>query len=126
MAMEQRTLNIINICKGGTKYNDSDGSGCYVLTAIKKYMAEECAYNADWYSDRQVFDIMWAAMQDYLNNCDKPGAFMFELKNCFLHRPSITEAIASSFSFVRVRDKNGYINGFDDRLHKLDENKVDE
>lgn len=44
--MTQRTLNIINICKGNTKYLKFSYDIC-VLDAIKQYMAEECMYQAD-------------------------------------------------------------------------------
>lgn len=117
MAMEQRTLNIINICKGGTKYNNGHDD---VLTAIKKYMADECAYNADWYSDKDMYDIMWTAMQDYLDNCDKPSYFMWQLKSLMYAGPSITHAIIVALSLMQVRSNNGYVNGFDDRICKLD------
>lgn len=119
--MEQRTLNIINICKGNTKYyriyDNTD-----VIEAIKQYMADECAYKAEWYTDRDMLDIMYDAMRDYLDYCDKPSFFMWELKEVLMRdAENLPLRIAIALSLVQVRDDNGnYVNGFDDRLHKLD------
>lgn len=113
--MEQRTLNIINICKGNTKYSDNHGTA----SAIKHYMANECAHSADWYTDRDVFDILWTAMEDYLNHCDKPSVFMYNLKWALRDECQMPVAIMSALSLAQVRNDKGYVNGFDDRLNKL-------
>ncbi len=119
--LKQRTLNIINILKGNTKYH-----GLYDCTdgveAVKQYMADECAYNVEWYTDADMFEIMYDAMLDYLDHCDKPSFFMRRLGDVMGERTDITTIdIAVALALVQVRDKNGnYINGFDDRLHKLD------
>ena len=117
--MEQRTLNIIYLCKHhSNKYWD----GVYSpIDAIKNYMADECAYEAEWYTDSDMLDIMWYAMLDYLNHCDRPSAFMWQLKNVIGVEPNnLPERIAIAFSLVQVRNDGNYINGFDDRLHRLD------
>ena len=117
--MEQRTLNIIYVCKRHShKY--WDGANTHI-DAIKNYMADECAFKAEWYTDRDMLDIMWTAMQDYLDHCDRPSAFMWQLKNVIGVAPdNIPERIAIALSLVQVRDDNGYVNGFDDRIHALD------
>ena len=123
--MEQRTLNIINIVKGNTKYyriyDNMD-----VIEAIKQYMADECAYKAEWYTDKDMLDIMYDAMRDYLDHCDKPSFFMWELKEVLMRdSENLPLRIAIALSLVQVRDDNGnYINGFDDRLHKLDKEET--
>lgn len=121
--MEQRTLNIIYLCKHPShKYWDGAYSN---IDAIKNYMADECAYEAEWYTDRDMLDIMWDAMSDYLNHCDRPSAFMWQLKNVIGVEPNnLPERIAVAFSLVQVRDNGNYVNGFDDRLHKLDREKL--
>lgn len=123
--MEQRTLNIINIVKGNTKYyriyDNMD-----VIEAIKQYMADECAYKAEWYTDRDMLDIMYDAMRDYLDHCDKPSFFMWELKEVLMKdSENLPLRIAIALSLVQVKDDNGnYVNGFDDRLHKLDKEET--
>ena len=118
--MDQRTLNIINIVKGNTKYyriyDNTD-----VIEAIKQYMADECAYKAEWYTNRDMLDIMYDAMRDYLDHCDKPSFFMWELKEVLMKdSENLPLRIAIALSLVQVKDDNGYINGFDDRIRKLD------
>lgn len=118
--MEQRTLNIINIVKGNTKYLTCDGN-TDIMQAVKEYMADECGYKAEWYTDRDMFDILYNAMLDYLDHCDKPSLFMRRLGGVMRCRmDSIALDIAVTLSLVQVQDVNGYVNGFDDRLHKLD------
>lgn len=118
--MEQRTLNIINIVKGNTKYLTYD-SNTDMIEAIKQYMADECAYKAEWYTEKDMLDIMYDAMRDYLDYCDKPSFFMWRLKDVLMRdSENLPLRIAIALSLVQVRDDNGYINGFDDRLHKLD------
>lgn len=123
--MEQRTLNIINIVKGNTKYYRIYGN-MDVIEAIKQYMADECAYKAEWYTDRDMLDIMYDAMRDYLDHCDKPSFFMWKLKEVLMKDlENLPLRIAIALSLVQVRDDNGnYINGFDDRLHKLDKEEA--
>ena len=119
--MEQRTLNIINIVKGNTKYLSNDGN-TDMIEAIKQYMADECAYKTEWYTDKDILDIMYDAMRDYLDHCDKPSFFMWELKEVLMRNTeNLPLRIAIALSLQQVRDDNGnYINGFDDRLHRLD------
>ena len=122
--MEQRTLNIINICKGNTKYLTYDGN-TDMIEAIKQYMADECAYKAEWYTDKDMLDIMYDAMRDYLDHCDKPSFFMWELKQVLMRdTENLPLRIAIALSLQQVRDDNGYINGFDDRIHALDKEGV--
>lgn len=121
--MEQRTLNIINVCKGHSKYWEGTED---TLQAVKNYMADECGCKVEWYTEKQITDIMYTAMKDYIDCCDKPSFFLYNLERVHVSDPSnLTERIAFAFSIVEVRDKEGnYINGFDERLNKLDKNEV--
>jgi hypothetical protein len=123
--MEQRTLNIINIVKGNTKYLTYDGN-TDMIEAIKQYMADECAYKAEWYTDRDMLNIMYDAMRDYLDYCDKPSFFMWQLKDVLLRdSENLPLRIAIALSLVQVRDDDGnYVNGFDDRLRRLDKEEI--
>ena len=123
--MEQRTLNIINIVKGNTKYYRLYGD-VGIIEAIKQYMAEECAFNAEWYTKKDMLDILYSAMLDYLDHCDKPSYFMRRLGDVLLHdSEDLPLRIGVALSLVQVRDDNGnYINGFDERLHKLDREEI--
>ena len=118
--MEQRTLNIINICKGNTEYNKEGG---FVYDAIRDYMAEECAYKPEWYTDADISHFLWEALKDYIDHCDKPSYVLWCLQEVMDHYNwDMYHTIAVVFSaYTQVKDSNGnYVNGFDDRLHKLD------
>ena len=118
--MDQRTLNIIRICKGGTKYC----SGDTIYNGIRNYMAEECIAEPSDYTDRDVDIILWDAMRDYLDHCGKPSAFMWYLRYVMdRYDWDIYHAIAVVFGVhTQVRDSNGnYVNGFDDRINNLKE-----
>ena len=122
--MDQRTLNIINILKGNTKYyrlyEDMDA-----IESIKQYMADECAYKVEWYTEKDMFDIIYDAMLDYLDHCDKPSYFMRQLGDVMRGRlDSITRDIAIALTLVQVRDNDNYVNGFDDRIHALDREEM--
>ena len=122
--MDQRTLNIINIVKCNTKYLTYD-SNTDMIEAIKQYMADECAYKAEWYTEKDMFNILYTAMLDYLDHCDKPSFFMRELGDVLMRdSESLPLRIAIALSLVQVQDVNGYVNGFDDRLHKLDKEEI--
>jgi hypothetical protein len=121
--MEQRTLDIIRICKGGTKYCPND----LIYNGIRHYMAEECMVEPNYYTDEDVSLILWEAMSDYLDYCDKPSGFMWHLKDVMRrHDWDIYHALVVVFSaYTRIKDDNGnYVNGFDDRLHRLDKEEL--
>lgn len=118
--MKQRTLDIIDIIKGHTKYlnyyNTTD-----VIQAIKRYMMDEYDYEDEWLTDRFMLNIMLSAMRDYLFYCDEPNLFIQELNNAKASEENLLLQIANAFSSVRVFDDSGdYVNGFDDRLHRLE------
>ena len=116
--MEQRTLDIIHICKGNTKY----GRNNEVYNGIRQYLADECMMYPDYYTDMDVSLTLWGAMSDYLDYCNKPSFFMWCLKDVMCrNKCDIYHAIPIVFgAYTQVRDDNGYINGFDHRLHRLD------
>ena len=121
--MEQRTLNIIYICKGNTKYWNCVRKDHDLYDAIRNYMAEECAFRAEWYSDADISKFLFEAMIDYLCHCDKPSFFMECLKDVMDRQGhDMYYSIALVFqAYTQVMDDNGnYVNGFDDRICKLD------
>lgn len=120
--MEQRTLDVIHICKGNTKY----GRYQSVYDGIRHYMADDIGVDPNYYTDQDVSDDLWEAMKDYLDHCDKPSFFMWNLKDVMDHYNwDVYHAIAVVFSSrTQVRHNGNYINGFDDRLHRLDKEEL--
>ena len=120
--MEQRTLDIIRICKGDTKYCTKDS----IYDGIRNYIVDECMINPSHCTDTDIDIVLWKAMTDYLDHCDKPSVFMWYLKTIMdIHSLEIHCSIAVVFgSYTQVKDKHGnYVNGFDDRLFRLDKEK---
>ncbi len=121
--MEQRTLNIINICKGNTKYNEPGR----VYNAISDYLADECMMAPNYYSEDEISLELWEALKDYIDHCDKPSFVLWCLKDVMdRHNWDMYHAIAVVFSaYTQVKDNNGnYVNGFDDRIHALDKEEL--
>ena len=122
--MEQRTLNIINICKCNTPY--WIGAKTY-YDAIRNYMADECAYRPEWYTDAHISQFLWEALKDYIDHCDKPSFVLFGLEETMRRDDcDVYHAIPWVFLEAQVRDSNlNYVNGFDDRICKLDKEKLE-
>ena len=117
--MDQRTFNIIYICKSHTKYWDGADN---LLEAVRNYIADECGLEPQDLTDKDMLDIMYDAMKDYLDYCDRPSIFMWQLKDVIMRHPeNLPLSIGITLSLVAVRQDGNYVNGFDDRLHKLDE-----
>lgn len=116
--MEQRTLDIIRICKGGTGYCKNGP----IYDGIRNYLAEECMLLPEDYTDEDINYVLWEAMEDYLDHCNKPSSFLKDLRAVMrTHNWDIYHAIAVVFGpYVRVKDNNGnYVNGFDDRINRI-------
>lgn len=96
--MELRTSNIIMLCKGRHTYGDVDSK-----TAIKKYMAEMCAYKEEWYDDDSLLDIIKTAVLDYINSADRPGSFLFDYFEAQKWHDPI-DAWCSALRMIKVRN----------------------
>lgn len=110
--MTKRTCNIIKACKNWQGYNEVTQLG-----RIKKYMSDECRFPAENYTDNMMDSIMFEAMCDYIDSCDKPSVFLREM-NSLVHREkySWAEQIAIAFELVQVRANGWYVNGFSSEL----------
>ena len=117
--MTKETCNIIRACKGSLHgpYEELNYIS-NVLERIKIYLSQEYQNDIQLYTDEQMEKIMYQAMGDYLDTCDKPSAFIYSMANLnkrhLPHDPplSIAEKIAETFIWVKVKDNTGYINGF--------------
>jgi hypothetical protein len=115
--MELRTSNIIMLCKGRHTYGDVDSK-----TAIKKYMAEICAGEEEWYDDSTVLSIIQDAVLDFLKTADYPSRLLFdyfEAQKYYGYKEDPIGAWCSALRMVKVRNsaEDGTyvcINGFTD------------
>lgn len=110
--MTERTCNIIKACKNYFNYAD----GMSQLERVKKYMSEICCTPIEHYTDNVIDNIMFEAMCDFLDSCDKPSAFMWRMEH-LVYKDSLCRAaqIATTFELVQVKSKDGtkYVNGFE-------------
>ena len=112
--MTKETCNIIRACKGSLHgpYEELNYIS-NVLERIKIYLSQEYQNDIQLYTDEQMEKIMYQAMGDYLDTCDKPSDFIFYIANLsHKHRMTIAEQIAEAFKWVQVRNKYTYVNGF--------------
>lgn len=108
--MEQRTCNIIMCCKGHWPYTRDP------VVAIKQYMGRECKYPWENYTKAMVNDILFYALQDYIDGVPKPSFVLGQLKQCMKYyntiADGITLAICDMFAEVEVKNDKGYVNSF--------------
>ena len=112
--MTQRTCNIIMACK-----SRKSGEECEFIDKVKQYMSKECDCPIEHYTQGIMDDIMFEAMCDYIDTCDRPSVFLRNLRqlNRWFDNKCVAERIAIAFDLVHIRhkDNNGefkYINGF--------------
>ena len=117
--MKQRTLDIIYICKGYTKYRDGAKDH---LDAVKNYIADVYLLDPKHITDHNIYEIMYDAMKDYFDSCDKPSEFIEQVVGMmYNHKSTLQLAIANALRHCTVKKNGKYINGFDDRIYKLKE-----
>lgn len=110
--MTKRTCNIIKACKNWQGYDEVTQ-----LDRVKKYMSDECCVPVENYTDNIMDSIMFEAMCDYIDTCDKPSAFLHEMNNLvYREKYSRAEQIAVAFELVQVCENFQYINGFREEL----------
>lgn len=119
--MTQRTCDIIKACKGWFFPNIGEP-----LERVKHYMASKCYCKLSAYTRATLDRIMFDAMCDYVDSCDKPSFFLKTMDDLFekeyLQR---AEQIAYAFMDVEVQDNNGYVNGFTEELWAETERKYE-
>ena len=109
--MTKRTCNIIKACKDWFNTGIEN-----VLDRVKQYMSKECICPIEHYTDGIMDNIMFEAMCDYIDSCDRPSFFLREMDRIYnKENMSRAEQIALTFQLVEVMDdKKGkkFINGF--------------
>lgn len=117
--MEKRTCNIIMVCKGHHNF----GEGLTLKQAVAHYMSKTCGCPVETYNDRILLSIVWEAFMDFMSTCTSPRGFLYQMKNArywsdWSPREGVDEitAILIAFQLCRIRDKDGYVNGFSEKL----------
>ena len=82
----------------------------------------ECACPKEDYTGKLMETILREALFDYMAGADKPGYELRQLLQQYAtHDPDLSERIYTLFQLARVRNDNGYINGFTDELLRQSE-----
>lgn len=107
--IHKRTIDIIKICKE----RNFDSCVEYVID----YMSKSCKCPKEYYNESIIQNIMFEAMCDYIDNCDKPSSFLRVLKETYdlkfiKSNQTFSEAIGIAFQLVQIKNENEYINGF--------------
>lgn len=117
--MDKRTSNIIMVCKGHHNFGDD----LTLKQVVAHYMSKTCDCPVETYTDRVLRSIVWEAFMDFMNTCTSPRGFLYKIKEAlywcdWTPRENIDDitAVLIAFQLCRVRDDNGYVNGFTDEL----------
>lgn len=111
--MTKETCNIILACKCSLhKPYEKLNYISNVLERIQIYLSQEYQNDISLYTPEQMEKIMYQAMGDYLDTCDKPSEFIHYLLTLNHTEMSMEEKIAEAFKWVKVKDNTGYVNGF--------------
>ncbi|MEG0898386.1 MAG: hypothetical protein RSF40_01570 [Oscillospiraceae bacterium] len=107
--MEQRTVDIIKLCKHRPVES-------YMKT-ITEYMSKTCDCPVEYYNEQTIKEILVDAMMDYLNCCDRPSLFIYDMDlkdRSIFGGKTLAEKICIAFTLVQVRDDDGCVNGFNE------------
>jgi len=101
-------------CKGHCNLDGADGTP---MGDIAAYMSHECACPKEDYKGRLMESILREALFDYFATADKPGFELRQLLQQYAsYNPNLSERMITVFQLSSVRDDNGYVNGFTDKL----------
>ena len=116
--MDKRTLEIIAICKGNTRY---DSELCLV-DAVKNYMSDRCMYEKRWYTYGQIENVLKEVFYDFIDVCDRPSYFLRQLEELKWISPNLADRICMVLQETQVVEGHLYINGFDANYKNIVEN----
>lgn len=111
--MTKETCNIILACKGSLhKPYEELNYISNVLERVQIYLSQEYQNDISLYTPEQMEKIMFQAMGDYLDTCNKPSEFIHDLLTLNHTEMSMAAKIAETFKWVKVRKEYSYTNGF--------------
>lgn len=116
--MEERTLEIIAVCKGNTRYDSNQG----LVDAVKNYMSDNCMCEKKWYTDSLMEEILREAFYDFIDVCDRPSYFLRRLEEVKWISPNLSDRICMVFQTTQVLEDHVYVNGFNADYEKIAEN----
>ena len=105
--MNKRTCDIIMACKEET-------AGHYTkLDNVIEFLSKECGTSKDEYTSDVLNDIMFDALCDFIDTCDRPSSFIRIYKNIIDgDKRDFADRLCTAFSLVKIRNDGVYVNGF--------------
>ena len=111
--MTLRTCNIIRACKGDL-YPEIDDR----IERVIAYLSDECYCDKEYYTDSTLESILMKAVYDYIDTCDKPSEFIRIMKDGISKDTSLSKRICIAFTLDKVKNNDGYVNGFKEEYFK--------
>ena len=121
--MNKRTFDIIMACKADTEGHFTR------LDNVIEFLSKECGTPKEHYTIEEMDKIMFEAVCDYIDTCDRPSVFLRNIMNVINgdNMPS-AERICRAFAMVRIKKNSEYVNGFKPEFFKdeISKSKLDE
>ena len=114
--MEQRSCNLIMVCKGHCDFFETAAT---LTDAVRIFSSLDCGIPIEAYTDQVVTRLILEALYDFINTAQNPAGI---LRTIFSHLPldnsplSLAEGICGMFQALRVKNDNGFVNGFSEKL----------
>ena len=115
--MNDRTLSIIAVCKGNTKYESK--LSLDLIDSVKNYLSDFSGCDKKILTPKLVEEVILAAFYDFIDVCDKPSYFLRQLDNLKNVNFDLSTRICMLFRATQVVEEGHYINGFNERFDKI-------
>lgn len=105
--MNRRTFDIIMACKADTEGHFTK------LDNVIEFLSKECGTPKEHYTIEEMDKIMFEAVCDYIDTCDRPSTFLRNIMNVIGgDNMCSAERICRAFTMVRIKNGTNYVNGF--------------
>lgn len=119
--MNKRTFDIIMACKEETTKHYTK------LDNVIEFLSKECGTPKEEYTSDVINRILFEALCDFIDTCDRPSAFIRIYKNIINgEHKDFADRLCTAFSLVRIRDDGMYVNGFKAEFFKDEVEKQEE
>lgn len=124
--MKKLTAQIIMMCKQPQKFGEFNSHREAIIAMLSARNSIDKTYWKSPESKQTVEHFIYEAALDYLDSCDRPSFFVFQIMECWRINTQCRrveynyyDAILSAFSIVDVKNNNSYVNGFTEENTKI-------
>ena len=115
--MDRRTLEIIIVCKGYTRYDSDFG----LVDCVRNYMSDKCKCDKELYTMDKMETILKEAFYDFIDVCDRPSHLLKMLDDTKKYNVNLSCRICMVLQNIQVCTDGKYINGFPSDYDKIAE-----